>query len=322
MGVPTFFKWLTIRYPKILIDAREKPELDIKLNEINMNNSLNNETIPEIDNLYFDMNGIIHPCFHPENGEAPSSFQEIFNNIFAYCDRLIKIIKPKKLIYMAIDGVAPRAKMNQQRSRRFSSASAAEQSKRISSFYEKQWKDKGLPYDFLVKKDNKNKFDSNIITPGTDFLNQCSIALRTYIKSRINNDPLWSKLNVIFSDASVPGEGEHKILDYIRTQRTYENYDPNTSHCIYGADADLIMLSLIMHEPHFCVIRESINDTCEICGKSGHKKEECKNKGKYSDKNKNSILKKIKDIEFSLIKIDVLREYLELEFIELIEKKI
>ena len=292
MGVPNFFIWLTTRYPNILIEAREGLKIGSKLEEM-----------PPIDNLYFDMNGIIHPCAHPEGREPPSSLAEMFNNIFDYCDKLIRIIKPKKLIYFAIDGVAPRAKMNQQRSRRFRAALSAQQEERIYSEIEKEWREKELPTDFLEekKKEKKFKFDSNCITPGTDFLAQCSIAVRTYIKSRLNNDPLWSGLNIVFSDASVPGEGEHKILDFIRTQRTYETYDPNTYHCMYGADADLIMLSLIMHEPHFCVIRESLK---ERNYQNAHKKKES---GK---------------IEFSLIKIGIVRQYLELEFSELIKNKL
>lgn len=59
------------------------------------------------------MNGIIHPCSHPQNGgPQPQSEQEIFENIFAYTDKIMKIIKPKKVLYLAIDGVAPRAKQN------------------------------------------------------------------------------------------------------------------------------------------------------------------------------------------------------------------
>ena len=332
MGVPAFFKWLMKRYPKILIEAREEINIGFNINEIHMNNFGLDERIPPIDNLYFDMNGIIHPCAHPEDRDSPSSLAEMFNSIFDYCDKIIRIIRPRKLIYMAIDGVAPRAKMNQQRSRRFRAALSAQQNERVSANKEKEWKDKGLPTDFLErKKKEKFKFDSNCITPGTDFLEQCSIAVRTYIKSRINNDPLWSKLNVVFSDASVPGEGEHKILDFIRTQRTFESYDPNTYHCIYGADADLIMLSLIMHEPHFCVIRESLSDKfymiCDNCGKHGHRKEECDSvTGKFirSKATKEEIMaynkEKINEIEFSLIKIGILREYLELEFKLLIEE--
>jgi len=325
MGVPAFFRWLTLRYPKIVIEAREDLDIGFDINKVIEDNFGENRMMPIIDNLYLDMNGIIHPCAHPEDREAPSSLEEMFNSIFDYCDKVISIIKPKKLIYMAIDGVAPRAKMNQQRSRRFRAAIDAEQKERIAKKIEKEWRDKGLPTEFLDSKKQKFKFDSNFITPGTEFLDDCSKALKQYIKSRINKDHLWKNVNIILSDASVPGEGEHKILDFIRTQRNSDNYDVNTCHCIYGADADLIMLSLIMHEPHFYVLRESLNENyylvCDICKKHGHTSEECKNKGEKFNKNGKTQQqiaeynrKQINEIEFSLLKVEILREYLKLEF--------
>jgi len=99
-------------------------------------------------------------------------------------------------------------------------------------------------------------FDSNCITPGTPFMARLSEVIKFYIQKKIKEDQAWRDVEIIFSGHEVPGEGEHKILEYIRHQKSTDTYNPNLSHCMYGLDADLIMLSLISHEPHFSLIRE------------------------------------------------------------------
>lgn len=60
MGVPSFYRWLVNKYPNVVENAiEEKGE--------NLDTSLPNPNEIEFDNLYLDMNGIIHPCFHPED---------------------------------------------------------------------------------------------------------------------------------------------------------------------------------------------------------------------------------------------------------------
>lgn len=150
--------------------------------------------------------------------------------------------------------------MNQQRARRFRTAKDAQEQKEREESVKKSW---GNHISF--EEDNGGQdgwhFDSNVITPGTEFMYRLSIALKSYILEKLNQDPAWKGLSIVFSDAFVPGEGEHKILDFIRSQRAMESFNPNTRHCIYGADADLIMLGLSTHEPHFYILRECVQNT-------------------------------------------------------------
>ena len=220
------------------------------------------------------MNGILHSCTHPSDddytlaltekdmvlGEAAHSLPRRpplrppdararrcrAAGLFRYIDRIVKIVRPKKLMYLAVDGVAPRAKLNQQRARRFRSA------KERTEATEKAREAGELSGDAAV-------FDSNCITPGTDFMDTFDRHLQYFIRKKLKEDPVWQPLTIIYSGHNVPGEGEHKIIHFIRTSKEEPGYQPNVRHCMCGLDADLVMLSLASHEPHFALLREEID---------------------------------------------------------------
>lgn len=206
MGVPAFFKWLCNSCPQAILQANEKQESE--------------EGGVEVDNLYLDMNGIIHPCTHPPPGlniRHPANEQEMFENISNYLDVLLRIVQPKKLIYFAIDGVAPKAKMNQQRGRRFRAAQEILRNKENRQTLATEMLKGGLAVsESLV---SSARWDHNVITPGTEFLERVSNFLKKYIVENLADNALWRGLKIIFSDANTPKEGEHKILEYIRQQR-------------------------------------------------------------------------------------------------------
>lgn len=257
MGVPAFYRWLSEKYPKIVqyvLQDRVHLADDSGNIRLPFDSTRPNPSGLECDNFYIDMNGIIHPCSHPENGIQPSSEIEMYENICHYIDHLFRATRPRKLLYLAIDGVAPRAKMNQQRSRRFRSAQEARERAELEDTVKEELQAMGHQFEANGGK----AWDSNVITPGTQFMLNLSDYIQFYIRKKISEDKAWKNIYVIFSDASIPGEGEHKIMDHIRRQRTHPHYSPNSVHVIHGLDADLIMLALATHEPHIYVLREEI----------------------------------------------------------------
>uniref|UniRef100_A0ACD6A5D9 Uncharacterized protein n=1 Tax=Avena sativa TaxID=4498 RepID=A0ACD6A5D9_AVESA len=343
MGVPSFYRWLVEKYPNIVSPAVEEEE------GVGEHRPDGSAAEVRYDNLYLDMNGIIHPCFHPEDRTGcppPATFDEVFRSMFEYIDRLIRIARPRRLLYLAVgqfvvlllmfsfianpyvpcslheasmaacmlaDGVAPRAKMNQQRARRFKSAKAAKEAEIEENLLRDRFRAQGkevLPQDETPCEVS----DPNIITPGTEFMERLSVALEYYVHARLNTHPRWKDIKVVLSDANVPGEGEHKIMSFIRAQRCMEGYDPNMRHCLYGLDADLIMLALASHEVHFSILREP-----KVCvpvteaSFTAQELQKVKCRGWFPRITEAKPEGKLPKKPYEFLNIWVLREYLELE---------
>ena len=179
----------------------------------------------DVDMLAIDMNGIFHTCaqkVYKYGNYAPhfkkllrrnnrSKERRLFQCIGETIDFYRRLVNPKKRLLLCVDGIAGMAKMAQQRQRRFRSA----------------------------RDGGEMAFDPNCITPGTRFMDNLTKYIDWYIRCQMSVSPEWQNLEVIFSNEKVVGEGEHKIINYLRKyQRKGE------SCCIHGMDADLIMLGM------------------------------------------------------------------------------
>ncbi|CCV02308.1 5'-3' Exoribonuclease 1 [Invertebrate iridescent virus 30] len=221
MGIKYFFKWFKDSFPKTVTKpfGREDQKLQDVLNT----------DVEQTFLLLLDLNGIIHTScqkiykygsFEPKSllkksppivgGEKDLLvFEDVLNSINA----LVVKINPKEIV-LCIDGVAPISKQIQQRQRRF------------------------------LSQKTSGGFDSNCISPGTNFLYQLGLYLKSNLEKKLAEE--WLEVTTIyFMDSLVPGEGEHKLFDFLRSNQTKIS-NAKISIVIVGNDADLIMLSLLI----------------------------------------------------------------------------
>lgn len=224
MGIPYYFSHIIKTHPNIIKKL------------------IRNET--RIDNFFLDSNSIIYDAFHKlDKTKMTSSIQKkevgktIIHSVITKIEKYIQEINPLNITYVAFDGVAPFAKMDQQRTRRYKSAFLNNIKKSLSR-NENGGRD----------GDVNDIFDTVSITPGTMFMKELGDTITEHFKKNSN---------IIISTSEEYGEGEHKIFQFIRENPLLQN----GNIAIYGLDADLIMLSinhlylcsifLVRETPHF-----------------------------------------------------------------------
>ena len=207
MGIPSYFSYIIKNYSNI-----------IKNLQYFQNNSVN------FDSLYMDCNSIIYDSVHMlersiNSGELelPKDFESlIISTVIEKIKNYVDFIKPSETLFIAFDGVAPFAKMEQQRTRRY-----------------KSWFISKNSFDNKIKKSSWNTAS---ITPGTQFMEKLSKIINKEFK---NKGKKYNVKNIIISCSDEKGEGEHKMYHYMRNNKSNEKI------AIYGLDADLIMLSIL-----------------------------------------------------------------------------
>ena len=220
MGVPSYFSHIIRTHANILCKY-----IDI----INKN--------IEFDRFYMDCNSILYDSFHSIDQKQPyvaiekQLLEKTSEKIIYY----VQQIQPQSTLYIAFDGVAPFAKIEQQKTRRYRS-----------------W----FETSTLAKFEEKpaSEITSSMFTPGTEFMKKLSL----HIKQTFSNDKIKEKLkvkNIIVATPDQAGEGEHKLYEHLRRNPI----DPAKQIAIYGLDADLIMLSLfhLSYCPNIFIVREA-----------------------------------------------------------------
>jgi|UniRef100_A0A6C0IQY3 5'-3' exonuclease len=218
MGIPSFFSYIVKNHGSIIKKISKSQK---------------------IDNLYLDSNSIIYDSFHSIKKEYNGN-DEYFEKLLIQkvCEKIeyyINEINPINRVIIAYDGVAPVAKMEQQRTRRY-----------------KSMLERTLKKVIYPTKSDKEEWKTTAITPGTNFMEKLNKLTKEYFK---NNEKRYGLNEIIISGSDKVGEGEHKIFEYIRNKKSHKD----ECSFIYGLDADLIMLGL-NHLPvskHIYLYRET-----------------------------------------------------------------
>lgn len=211
MGIPFYFR----------VIAREHPDI------------LSATPVP-FRHLYVDFNGMIHQAaqrvIREESARSKSTEDietAICDETWKYLGECVNEVRPEESVHICVDGVAPVAKMSQQRKRRYLSMKRKK----------------------LAPNAAHDIWDTNAITPGTAFMAK----LQARMEMHIGKKNSASKLRYSLSAADEPGEGEHKIFAHIASSSDVDNL----GICIYGLDADLIMLSLMANKSGIHLMRET-----------------------------------------------------------------
>jgi len=196
----------------------------------------------DVDILAIDMNGIFHTVaqqvyeygnFKPHHKRLLGKKRKIhptrfFAKVCESIEYYRRLVNPKKKLLLCVDGIAGISKLTQQRGRRFVSVKNA--------------KDEDI---------NLEKFNPNAISTGTKLMHDLNQYIHWFIQTQISMNPEYQGLEVIFSNDKVFGEGEHKIINYMR-----KNKELGESIAIHGMDADLIFLSLALPTEKVYIVRD------------------------------------------------------------------
>lgn len=216
MGIPLYFHKITNHFKNVV--SPQKPK--------------------RCDRLFLDFNGVVHNCARDIRASATATgvtqdeFETLLiNDIIAYTETLREFARPKHLLCICIDGVAPLSKIQQQRKRRY-----------LSAWMKSKVKEDGYAWD------------TNAISPGTPFMHKLNAALKKFVDEK-NDQPHQRGPHFHLSDSTERGEGEHKIFDLVQKLSYKEDY----VDVIYGLDADLIMLSMLCTRTKKYLMREPQN---------------------------------------------------------------
>ena len=231
MGVQGLSPWINTNFKQQWITINKRAYI----NSLTMKNI---STVQATDYLLIDAQGLIYTAmaevFRLSNEQSmPFLDEDIYAHLtsdqknvktyelfFELLKDVIDTVKVNKLVYVALDGGVNLLKISQQRQRRFKNCNE----KTMNEY---------APVN--------NKFDRNSVTPGTKFNYELADALDTYLRILLN-DPSYQHLKIIMSSNSAAGEGEHKLIDYVKNLPTIEK---NTcSFTIVGNDGDLFMLTM------------------------------------------------------------------------------
>ena len=244
MGIPSYFSYIIKNYSNIIRQFRHIP---------NVNGV-------RFQYLLMDCNSIIYDEFRKMEeirNDAPYIVKDLENslirNVIKKISEYITYISPTKLVYIAFDGVAPLAKMEQQRTRRYKSSVLSKINGVVS------------------KKSVVNKsWSTSNITPGTDFMKNLTKQIRKSFKGL---DKHYKVKQIIVSGTDECGEGEHKMFKCLRQSKITSD----ETVAVYGLDSDLIMLSVFhcKYAKNIFIFREKPEFGKHLIPSSANEEDEC-----------------------------------------------